>query len=193
LVRQAIVRDIDSSLNLQALGLSREKITVAPDLVFSLKLPVKEVKKEGVCLILRSAPGINAQALANTVAATCKTRGITLGLILFEDELALRNYVKSAMPEVPLVVYEGDFEKLLEVMSGCIGVISMRYHGIVLARMLKREVLVLSYDAKCHFLAKEHNLMEVELGELLGDMSFVRDKVGVFLDEVATNRSQHAY
>jgi len=189
LVCKAVVRDQESSICLQALGLRANKIEVLPDLVFSLEFSPPKIVHKRVCLILRSAPGIDTLAVANAIHQVCTQFNLPLTIVLFEEDIHLRRGIESILPVVILMEYKGNVAELVDYIGGSECVISMRYHGIVLAHLLNRNILVLSYDAKCHNLATEFKLSEVSFEELMKlDESLTR-KCSLFLDEFATKAS----
>jgi len=160
------VRDTNSLNTLKKAKVSIDNVKVVNDLVFANKTfsaihkNTKNVKKEdevGLIYVL------NEDTLPLLTTFTKKLLkyyddSIKLKIIPFYDyqnnDVVWANKLVSAVNNPRLSAYDhtpSNLASLIDKLRGVRGVVSMRYHGTLVANMLNKKVLCINYDAHPHY------------------------------------------
>jgi polysaccharide pyruvyl transferase CsaB len=163
------VRDSESAQILQLSGLAKDKVHVAPDVVYALKLPeaaiipeIVQIKANGKCLIglnLRPWARMEEDAVVSAVAQAIQqvnaTREIAVIGIPMQagdkvDIAVLRRVAKQLGTEVTMINLEPPLT--LETLAGALSqvdvLLSMRLHACLMAHRMRKPVVGIAYDPK---------------------------------------------
>ena len=157
LVNEISVRDLESKRELLLCSVSEEKIQLTKDLAFQLVIPVPAVKPQTIGIVLREWNGFPLESFVEVFRSSNWKR--TYYLFQRDDELEKR--LRSLEPGGDIRIYSSHSQAFLPDFLGSERIVSMRYHGMVLALKAKRRVLGISYDQKCKSLAVESGIKDL--------------------------------
>jgi polysaccharide pyruvyl transferase WcaK-like protein len=189
ITEKIIVRDPESSAVLKALGVREHKISVEKDLVFDLSLQNSDSQLESagsgektnsLAIVLRTWEGFNPQPFLQQMAKFAFNRRY----YLFQAEPGLEKLIRDFDPDSEICVFSNNIEAWLYDFRQNAGVISMRYHGLVLGLRAGLPVLPLIYDQKCLNLVHEYQLSEYLTEEDWENRAVLEKTIGSFLQKL---------
>lgn len=151
------VRDWESRRVLVDLGVLKSQIEVSQDWVLRhppFEKPTERGQKIGI--VWRSLPDNQGFKALETILKRLEDEEVLL--LLFEKDESLQSWCKNRFSGVLQKVYLQDEDEVFGWFSECRAMISMRYHGIVLAHQMGLPCLCVAYDAKCESLASDLGL-----------------------------------
>jgi polysaccharide pyruvyl transferase CsaB len=155
LVSQISVRDEDSRAELLRAGIPVSKITVVPDLAMDLEWSQDiKVMPFTLGIVLRSWPCFPTELWLKEL----ETLSIPRRYFLFQEDLELQVQIEALDSASEIWVYSKNPLEFSREFQASERIISMRYHGILLAYLAKRPVLGLVYDKKCQTLLHQLSL-----------------------------------
>ncbi|MGB9856925.1 MAG: polysaccharide pyruvyl transferase CsaB [Dictyoglomaceae bacterium] len=142
------VRDKLSFDILNNIGISGDKVSIIPDLVFLTEIPEIKFKKNNVGINFRPWRGINLKELEN-ILINLKNQEEKLIFFSFQDSLDLELFNKFPMEtrkDVEIISFNN--ENFWDKFSSCKYFVGMRLHSLILASIMGIPFLGLSYDDK---------------------------------------------
>ncbi len=165
------VRDQQSKDVLVDCGVSGDRILVTADVVPSMSIPGDNTEnqteeKKRIAFILREWPGIDKERLARLLDWVVE-RGYKASLLCFESSndgafySEVVSYCKTDIAKHLSISKPNTVEESIRAVGRASCVVSMRYHGCVLAMMSSRPLIAVEYENKVANLSKELGLQEV--------------------------------
>lgn len=166
------LRDENSKMFLQSLGVSRPKIEVTADPVFALDIPSrlisekKELKRIG--FILRKTGTKEKKQLLAVIDLIQEKLNSEIFLLSFqerEDLFVAEEIKKLRENRIELFRWQ-NFTQLFNFFSKIDLVVSMRLHGLILGILQNRVVIGLSADPKIKILGETFSFPVISLDDL---------------------------
>jgi len=155
LVNEISVRDEESRSELILAGVLESKITVVQDLAMDLDWKLESGGQPPTLgIVLRTWPDFPVQLWLQELQGL----SIPRRYFIFQDDPKLQEQIQSQDPDAEISIYSGNPLSFSREFQSSQKVISMRYHGILLAYLAKIPVLGLVYDKKCASLLSQFSL-----------------------------------
>lgn len=170
------VRDEESAVFLDRLGVRRPRIAVAADTVFSLDMPsppepaAPDHPQPAVAVSLRQR-GLPAEArplMASALNRFTALTGVHLLLVPMQpqEDLPLARWLLQRLtPGTATLKPVGHWRQAADLFRSCEAVIAMRLHALIFAALVGRAPLGLSYDPKVDLFLAQVGLQPVALSD----------------------------
>ncbi|MCO4784082.1 MAG: polysaccharide pyruvyl transferase family protein [Candidatus Cloacimonetes bacterium] len=155
IVDEISVRDEDSFAYLESLGVSTTKLLLKSDLVYKYNISSAKIEKEDhLAIVLRAW---KTAPLASWIQEISNT-GYRRVYFIFQKDDALKKLIENHDPKAIIKEYSGEAQSFYRDFSRFKKVISMRFHGLILADIFNSDVLALNYDMKCQSFCEEKDI-----------------------------------
>jgi len=176
-VEKVELRDEASIQNMNEIGVPNSKIEYCPDYAWDInltgyqpvkpapnkKMPKRKVSRVHVCL--RSWESFDCVQFVKEF----KSLGIPRAYFLFQPDARLESLIREEDSRAAIHVYSNSREirEFVKKYIDADAIISMRYHGILLALQSGKPTFSLSYAQKCSNIALEHDISRIELSSAM--------------------------
>lgn len=142
------VRDKLSFNILNNIGISGNKVSIIPDLVFLTEIPAIKFNKSGIGINFRPWKGVNLKELEN-ILMNLKKEEEKLIFFSFQDSLDLELFNKfSTEVKKDIEIISFNNKDFLNKFASCRYFVGMRLHSLILASIMGIPFLGISYDDK---------------------------------------------